>query len=119
MSNATISVDIELNASKALENVNTFSDGVKGKMSEIDQVINNTNENLSNIQSTQSFDPRIKGAADVFSVLTNSLSEMKNGLTEVSKVISSGNIANSMTGMFESIYRTITSSMQKINDYTI
>lgn len=139
MADGYINLEINLDAQKALQNANDFAAGVKGKLSEIDAAAKRTNDIINGgvDYEAETAEMRLMKQAfgnmpidtpintgvfekikPVFEGLNTALTSMKDGLTGISNVINSGNLTGSMTRLFETMYRTMSSSMKKITDYT-
>lgn len=130
-----IDLEIRLDAQKAMENASTFADGVKTKMGEVDDAIKKTGKIMDGVVDSKASTVEEKALSSMFNGtaipqetfqniekpftnLNAALQSMKAGLQDISDVVASGHITDGFASLFEGMYRTISSGMRKIADYT-
>ncbi len=114
MSDQTINIDIKVNTQEAIQDMNTFSEGVKEKVSEIKQLQEGFSKAKTHVDIDQRYDPFVdyKTLTGGIETATMALSKMRSGLESISKLMSSGDFTDSMTEAFRSMYQTIATSME-------
>lgn len=130
-----IDLEVRLNAQEAMKDAAAFADGVKGKMGEVDEAIKATGKIMNGVVDAIPESPEERllasmfGGVDIpqetfkniekpFTVLNSALSSMRNGLQSIGEVMESGSVTDGLTSLFDGMYRTISSGMKKITDYT-
>lgn len=112
---AEINVNIHLNAEEATKDLNTFSDSVNEKITELNELqagigsegtwLNNYKKNFNPLFNFDS----LQGGLDI---ANTTIEKMREGLSAISSMLGSNGIARDAVDSFSSIYHTITSSMQ-------
>lgn len=118
-SRPTITIDLEVNGAKATQSINAFRDDAVEKLESISKV----QESMDPVLSTLELNKSLIGSGDAFNSFADSMvaasgavSQMKKTLSSFVSSINVGKLSDGMTHMFESVYRTMMSSVQTLNN---